>query len=336
MLKCLNRKGFTLIETLVAIAVFALAMGAVSGLIVSLYRTQSFALQQSQAVNEARKGIEQMIKEIREANKGDDGAYIIEKAENYEFIFYSDIDKDEEVERVRYFLKPAGGGSGSLTAQCASFSSGGSCNVSFFDFSSQPLESAQLKVSVEGDLNSGNETVKIFADGIELGTLCSGGDCGQCAEFYQDLTTFDVSSQASDNSIQFTADSSSSVNPFCDWQESNHSLKAKFEFTWQESPSPEAKAIFKKGVIEPAGWPIEYLSQNEEFFIISENIQNEVLEEPLFTYYDSDNNLLGLQDRMEKTARMHLKVIVNIDPERPPQDFRLESDVQIRNLKTNL
>jgi len=329
-------KGFTLIETLVTIFIFALLMGAISALVVKAYRTYAFSIQKAQAIYEARKGVEVMIKEIREAKVGDDGAYIIEKAEDYEFIFYSDIDQDAEVERVRYFIKPAGGGEGSLTDQCVSFLPGGSCSVSFSDFFTGELESAQVKVSVEGDLNSSNETVDIFADGVKLGTLCTGSDCGQCVGSFQDLTTFDVTNLAIDNSIEFLADASSRVGAFCDWQEENHSIKAKFEFSWKLKAPPEMKAIFKKGVTDPTGWPIEYLPENEKIFIISENIMNEYRGEKVFSYYDGDNNLLSPEDRMEKTTRMHLKLIVNIDPNRPPDDFILESDVQIRNLKTNL
>ena len=98
-------KGFTLIETIVTIVIFALAMGAVSGFIVMGYRTQSYTWQQSVAIGEARRGIETMVKEIREARGGDDGSYIIEKAEDFQFIFYSDIDDDGKTERVRYFVE---------------------------------------------------------------------------------------------------------------------------------------------------------------------------------------------------------------------------------------
>jgi len=330
------KNSFTLIETLVTVAVFTLVMGALFSFIVLGYRVHTYTFQQATAINEARKGVETMVKEIREARMGDDGAYIIEKAEDYEFVFYSDIDKDDAVERVRYFIKPAGGESGSLTDQCVSFSNGGSCSVSFSGFLTDSLESAQVKVSVEGDLDSGNEKVDIYADGINLGTLCLGSSCGQCVGSWQDLTTFDVTSQATDNSIQFTANASSQVGAFCDWQEENHSLKAKFEFSWTETAGPQAQAVFKKGVTNPTDWPIGYLSENEEVIIISENIQNEAREKPVFTYFDGDHNPLGTADRLEKTTLVHLELIINVNSNRPPDDFFLQSDTQIRNLKTNL
>ena len=87
-------KGFTLVETLVAIIVFSLALGVVTSFIILGYRNQGYAWQQALAINEARRGIETMIREIREAKTGQDGSYPIEKAEDKEFIFYSDIDKD--------------------------------------------------------------------------------------------------------------------------------------------------------------------------------------------------------------------------------------------------
>ncbi|HDL10182.1 MAG TPA: type II secretion system protein [Candidatus Omnitrophica bacterium] len=98
-------KGFTLIETIVVIIVFTLALGALFALIMMAYRTQSYTWEQSQAIEEARRGVETMVREIREARNGDNGAYIIFVTQDREFGFYSDIDKDFDIERVRYFVE---------------------------------------------------------------------------------------------------------------------------------------------------------------------------------------------------------------------------------------
>ncbi|GAH01165.1 unnamed protein product [marine sediment metagenome] len=124
-------------------------MGALSGFIVYSYRIHALAWQQSIAIEEARRGVSIMVKEIREATSGEDGSYPIEKAGNKEFIFYSDVDKDGAIERVRYFL--GGSKSGNQIKECYSFSGGGSCNVDFSDFLQGSLTSAELKISVEGD-----------------------------------------------------------------------------------------------------------------------------------------------------------------------------------------
>jgi len=191
-------RGFTLIETIITIVIFALLMGVVSGFIVMAYRTQSYTWQQSVAIGEARRGIEAMVKEIREARPGDDGSYIIEKAEDFQFIFYSDIDKDEETERVRYFV-----------------------------------------------------------DGTN----------------------------------------------------------------------------FKKGVIDPSGWPISYPPENEVVTILSQYVRNQP---PIFRYFGGDGLELSPPARLKDTKLMEVYLIIDVNPVRTPQAFTLKSSVQIRNLKTNL
>jgi len=193
-------KGLTLIETIMTIVIFTIAIGLISGLIVMVYRTQSYTLEQSAAIAESRKGTETMVKEIREARPGDDGAYIIEKAEDFQFIFYSDIDKDAATERVRYFI------------------------------------------------------------------------------------------QGTD---------------------------------------------FKRGVINPStSWPISYPLGNEEISVLSRYVRNHP---PIFHYFNGDGNeITELPARLKDTKLMKVYLVINVDPNRPPQDFVLESSVQIRNLKTNL
>mgnify|MGYP000091241680 CR=1 FL=1 len=193
------KRGFTLIEAITTIAILIFVVAAVSALIIYTYRSQSYSFQQSSAINEARKGIETMVREIREARPGDDGSYIIEKADDFEFIFYSDIDKDEATERVRYFI-----------------------------------------------------------DGTN----------------------------------------------------------------------------FKKGVIEPVGWPISYPADEERITILSEYVRNSP---PIFRYFDGDGNeIIEVPARLKDTKMMQVYLVINVNPNRAPQDFVLESNVQIRNLKTNL
>lgn len=200
------KNGFSLIETIITIFIFSLALVAVSFFILNFYRNYKFTFEQTQAINEARKGIETMIKEIREARHGDDGSYPIKEADDFQFIFYSDIDKDEAVERVRYFL-----------------------------------------------------------DGTD----------------------------------------------------------------------------FKKGVIEPSNDPPEYILADEIVSTLSQYVRNNI-SELVFTYYNGDwpsdtiNNPLPTLTRLTETKLMHVYLKINVDPNRPPDDFELESDTQIRNLKTNL
>ena len=201
-----KQKGFSLIEVIFVISIFTLALIAITAFVLNTYRIYKYNFEQASAINEARRGIELMIKEIREAQYGNDGSYPLKEAGDFQFIFYSDIDKDEEVERVRYFL--------------------------------------------------------------------SGTD-------------------------------------------------------------------FKKGVVEPSGDPAQYVLADEVIFVISSYVRNSGSFN-VFTYYNGDwpgdtvNNPLPTLTRLTDTKLMHVYLIVNIDPNRPPDNFELESDTQIRNLKTNL
>ncbi|MBU2579139.1 prepilin-type N-terminal cleavage/methylation domain-containing protein [Patescibacteria group bacterium] len=197
-------EGFTLIESLITIAIFILGLAAITGSIFGLYRAYYYTFQQTQAIEEARNGVEIMVKQIREAKQGDDGAYIIEKADDYEFIFYSDIDKDNETERVRYFI--------------------------------------------------------VGAD-------------------------------------------------------------------------------FKQGVIKPIGSPLEYIIEptnplySERISILSKYVRNLP---PIFHYFDGDENELPAPARLKDTKTMRVYLVVNVDPNKSQQNFILESEVLLRNLKTNL
>lgn len=97
-------RGFTLLETIMAITVFTLMMGVVSWSIVSFYRTNGYIIQQSLAIDSARRGVETMVREIKEATYSDMGAYPVVSAASQSFVFFSDIDKDNNIEKVRYFL----------------------------------------------------------------------------------------------------------------------------------------------------------------------------------------------------------------------------------------
>jgi prepilin-type N-terminal cleavage/methylation domain-containing protein len=96
--------GFTLMETLVAISIFVVASIILWSFITNFYKTQNFSMDQSSAITEAQRGVETMVKELRETLPGDNGAYPVAIAENQNLIFYADFDRDSAIEKVRYWL----------------------------------------------------------------------------------------------------------------------------------------------------------------------------------------------------------------------------------------
>lgn len=103
--KCYNQKGFTLVELLAVVAVAIIIIATVYSLSIFGYRQQFFMLEQNEALEEAKRGIEIMVQEIREASDGDNGGYPLIQADDFTFIFFSNIDTDDATERVRYFLE---------------------------------------------------------------------------------------------------------------------------------------------------------------------------------------------------------------------------------------
>lgn len=323
-----NSAGFTLFETIVTIVLFVLIAGAIGDLVVSLYRSHGYTFEQSTAIEEARRGVDTMIKEIREAREAEDGSYVIEKAGDKELIFYADIDNDGRVERVRYFLGTEI--SGTKSQECVSYSAGGTCSVNFSNFLVGTLKTAQVKVSVEGDFGASNEYADIFADSVKLGDVCKSG-CTDCAGAWQGTAIFDVASYAADGNVDFLADASSKVDPSCSWLNPSHSMKARFELSWTGEITGQAHEL-KKGIVKPTGEPARYDLDQEQISLITSYVRNNP---PIFQYFDVQG--LEITDpalRLLNTRLIKILLVVNVDPNRPPDEFDLESSVQLRNLKS--
>jgi len=97
--------GFTMLETLVAMSVFTIASIVVFLFVRQGYQVQRFSFEGERTVSSAQRGIETLIREVRELLPSGAGAYPIELAQTYELVFFADFDRDNAVERVRYFIQ---------------------------------------------------------------------------------------------------------------------------------------------------------------------------------------------------------------------------------------
>lgn len=84
MLKCLNEKGFTLIEIIVAISVFVFVITSVSGIFVTALKLQRRSIAYQQVLDQTSYLMEYMSRSVRMAKKDISGACITAKL-NYEF-----------------------------------------------------------------------------------------------------------------------------------------------------------------------------------------------------------------------------------------------------------
>jgi len=325
----MKRKGFSLIETIIVIFIFSMVSAALFSSIVILYKSQSFNFSQSLAVAEARRGIEQMIKEIREAQTSQAGSFLIERADDKEFVFFADIDNDGQIERVRYFLGNVN--SGQETKECETNQAGGSCSVVFSNFLKGTLVSAQVKVSVRGDFDhNSNEYAEIFVDGNRISSDLCLKNCTHCPATFEGTKIFDVTEFAKDGSVDFLAKASSYVGAECGTSP-KYSMKARFEFSFSEDISAFVHQ-FKKGVIKPVfeGNEVKYPLDKEEVSILTSYVRNVP---PIFEYFDKEGKKIDNPSlRLKDTRLMKVYLVINIDPNRPPKEFELESFVSLRNM----
>lgn len=99
-----GERGFTLVETIVVLALYTVLMYAVMQSVSILYKFNAYTIAQAYQVSNARRGIELLIRDVREMTFADNGTFPLARMENNLIGFYSDIDRDDSVEYVEYEL----------------------------------------------------------------------------------------------------------------------------------------------------------------------------------------------------------------------------------------
>lgn len=94
----------TLVETVVWVSITSMILLAITQSIQYFYRTNSYAVEQGAAITSAQRGIESMVKVMREGAYSSTGAWPIIAMATSSFSFYADIDDDPFIEQIRYFL----------------------------------------------------------------------------------------------------------------------------------------------------------------------------------------------------------------------------------------
>lgn len=94
----------TLVELLVTIALTSVVVAALGFLIQHFYKTNAYVLEQSRAVESARRSIENAMADLREASYGADGSYPVSAAATSSVTFYADTNGNSAVEKTRYYL----------------------------------------------------------------------------------------------------------------------------------------------------------------------------------------------------------------------------------------
>ena len=94
-------------------------------------------------------------------------------------------------------------------------------------------------------------------------------------------------------------------------------------------------SILKRGVIKPSGDPVIYNSDDEVITEVAYYVNNQ--SEPVFTYYDRNNSLIADANSSKTRIKLiNISLKINVTPTITPNDYYVEMDAQLRNLKDNL
>lgn len=98
------QQGFTLIEIMVSIAVFTMLGVGVVMLISNAIGTSNKVGVLSANADQARKISFQMMNELRNAVTSSTGTYALGSVADQAITFYSNVDSDAAIERIRYYI----------------------------------------------------------------------------------------------------------------------------------------------------------------------------------------------------------------------------------------
>mgnify|MGYP003404768716 CR=1 FL=1 len=100
-------KAMTLVELMVAIAVVLISMEGFTYLFLKTWDTNKFIIEEGMASTAASRATNKIVIQLRAVQQGDNGDYPIESADDFDLVFYCDIDNDGAAEKVHYFLDDA-------------------------------------------------------------------------------------------------------------------------------------------------------------------------------------------------------------------------------------
>jgi type II secretory pathway pseudopilin PulG len=105
MIQIFDKKGFSLVEILVALGISVGIFFAVFNFGNSIFSFNSNAQKNLNAQSDARKVLKDMVKELRSTSPSSLGSYPIVLASTTAITFFSNIDNGAHKEQVRYFLQ---------------------------------------------------------------------------------------------------------------------------------------------------------------------------------------------------------------------------------------
>jgi len=91
-------------EVIVVMGIFSLLALSVGALYNYSSKSNRIIWEQLKTQNQGRKAVQDFVNDLRGSNYSNTGAYPLDTVEDQEIVFYSDADKDNYRERIRFFL----------------------------------------------------------------------------------------------------------------------------------------------------------------------------------------------------------------------------------------
>jgi len=100
----ISRKAFTLVETLVAIALFILGITATSILFAKSWQSNAYSLEMGKTSFIVSRSVSNIVDYLRRVRQSDSGSFPIVSADKNDLVVFSDYNKDEITERIHIYL----------------------------------------------------------------------------------------------------------------------------------------------------------------------------------------------------------------------------------------
>ncbi|MFA6383146.1 MAG: type II secretion system protein [Parcubacteria group bacterium] len=98
-----NYKGMTIIEMLLAIAIFTIGILGFTMLFKNSWQQNKYTLEMGQVSMAASQGVNQIVRYLREVRQSDNGSYPVVSANDNDIVVYCDYDRDGVTERIHIY-----------------------------------------------------------------------------------------------------------------------------------------------------------------------------------------------------------------------------------------
>ena len=100
-----TKKGMTLVELIVAIGILGIVSIGTSIFFVYVWKEKRNTLNIGQSSFSSAQSISKAVENIRKMGRAEDGAHMIESANDFDLVFYGDVDEDGDMEKVHYYAE---------------------------------------------------------------------------------------------------------------------------------------------------------------------------------------------------------------------------------------